>query len=88
MLGCLPFGDSWCQNQPLGKNEMEKNKPRWALSHPQGSGSRLDRTSRPRAVNAKVMSSYPASVRLQLLMGPTWASESELACPELPLTVG
>ena len=19
MLGCLPFGDSWCQNQPLGK---------------------------------------------------------------------
>lgn len=68
VLGCLPFGGSWCQNQPLGKSEVKNSKPRWALSHPHGSGSRLHGTSRPQAVNAKVMSSWPASVRLH----PTW----------------
>ena len=71
MLGCLPFGDSWCQNQPLGKTEVEKSKPGWALPHPHGTGSMLDRTSRLCAVNAKAVSSCLASVLLHLHVGPT-----------------
>lgn len=82
VLGCLPFGDSWCQNQPLGKHEEGKSKPRWARG-PDWMGQAGPIQPMPKSCPA-VLPESGSSFRT----GPADPGASDSACPELPPASG
>lgn len=68
-LGCLPLGDSCCQNQSLGKSEAEKSKPRRALGHPHGHRGQTGRDKQALHSQGQSHIQLPRSVRLHLPRG-------------------
>lgn len=82
VLGCLPFGDSWCQNQPLGKHEEGKSKPRWARG-PDWMGQAGPIQPMPKSCPAVLPESGSS-----FQTGPAEPGGSDSACPELPPASG